>query len=586
MIWFDSIFDLQYYKQPKGVPCYCELIVYPSDMFLQGLLPSGNGNYSLKIYVYSADGLTQYEDATSYFSYYFGRMPGGQHFFNARLKAFSPSMCAYACYILRAEVVQNSGSVGQVLFNKYTERYCQNNCCDVARDISFDQDGFSQGGGDVEDVPIDDIDLPGDGPIGIPTVPAASLPTGMCGEPLIRLISKFDCIDKFTGDFFGLPDVVFGGTANFSYRKITTFKGRVVRRPRDIDREMSYNCKLLRAESTALYLLEGFEYFPPWKMYELEGQLHANNIYIDDFKTIRRYEFAGGKPMKQIHECFELFKLETELQDCTQRQIFGCEADCKTHVNPDGSALMFAIPASYTGGAFYNENKELVAYDYDGLMTYFHSQEGVTDVQDADISTLTCNLHKVVSITGSGYLPGSIYYDSTIATKRVYGQRVDTLEELCSNAVPVCAQPAGGTITIEEAICTTPVADEFYNEDIGVEDVTIIGYENWIENSALTATSVYRNEVTFSLEVNNTTIAEDPDDPTEPVLIAGLVIGVMGSAGRPQGIISISSDQYAGMPADSYLTIDEYGIITYTGEVSAQSDTDVTITLSNLKYNI
>ena len=49
MIWFDKITDLQYYHQPKNVPCYCEAIAYPTDMFLQGHIYNGNGSYTLKI---------------------------------------------------------------------------------------------------------------------------------------------------------------------------------------------------------------------------------------------------------------------------------------------------------------------------------------------------------------------------------------------------------------------------------------------------------------------------------------------------------------------------------------------------------
>lgn len=410
MIWFDKITDLQYYHQPKDVPCYCEAIAYPTDMFMQGHIYNGNGNYTLKIYVYSADGTVQYEDATAYFDYYFGKIPGlGTHFFNARLKSFSPAMCAHECYVLRAEVIQ-SNSV--VVFNKYTERYCQNNCCDTARNITFEQTGFSPlviNGGDVTD-PL--VEISGNEVVLAGASPEIFIPAGNCGEQLIRILSKFDCIDKFTGDFYGIPDEVISGDANFAYRKITTLRGRIVRRPRDIKREISYNCKLQRSESAAQYLLEGFEYLPPWKMYEIEGQLHANRIWVDDFSGVREYRFAGGVAFKQVSKCFELFKMGVTLEDCTQRQVFGCMPNCITAPNFDGSNKIFAISASYSGNGFYNSNKQLIAYDYEGLLNYFRTRTGATEVSDVDTEEMNCSAYKVLSVKSGEDIDTHIYYDA------------------------------------------------------------------------------------------------------------------------------------------------------------------------------
>ncbi len=580
MIWFDKITDLQYYHQPKDVPCYCETIAYPTDMFLQGHIYNGNGNYTLKIYVYSADGTVQYEDATTYFDYYFGRIPRpGTHFFNARLKSFSPAMCAHECYVLRAEVVQSNGVV---VFNKYTERYCQNNCCDTARNITFEQTGFSPliiNGGDVAD-PL--VEIFGNDVVLAGASPEIFIPAGNCGEQLIRILSKFDCIDKFTGDFYGIPDEVISGDANFAYRKITTLRGRIVRRPRDIKREISYNCKLQRSESAAQYLLEGFEYLPAWKMYEIEGQLHANRIWVDDFAGVREFQFAGGVAFKQVSKCFELFKLEVTLEDCTQRQVFGCTPGCITTTNFDGSNKIFAIPATYSGNGFYNSNKQLIAYDYDGLLDYFRSRNGAAQVNDVDMEDMGCTAFKVLSVTTGVDIDTHIYYDAPVATNKVYGVVATDINELCAYLPQICDIPTQGVWTVEEPVCATPVQGVFTVEETGA--VAIVGYADWVEDEAETFASMYNNEVTFSIKVVNATITEDPGDPGEPVPVSE-IIGIVAAAARPETMAVLNSSN-STMPDDASIIIDNSGRITYYGMVTEASSTDVTIELNNITYNI
>ncbi|HEY9176458.1 MAG TPA: hypothetical protein VIN07_02150 [Flavipsychrobacter sp.] len=582
MIWFDKITDLQYYHQPKDVPCYCEAIAYPPDMFLQGHIYNGNSSYTLKIYVYSADGLVQYEDATSYFDHYFGKVPGvGTHFFNARLKSFSPAMCAHECYVLLAEVIQSNGVV---VFNKYTERYCQNNCCDTARNITFEQTGFSPLVINGEDITDSLFEVPGNDVVLAGASPEIFIPAGNCGEQLIRILSKFDCIDKFTGDFYGLPDEVLSGDANFAYRKITSLRGRIVRRPRDIKREISFNCKLQRSESAAQYLVEGFEYLPPWKMYEIEGQLHANRIWVDDFAGVREFQFAGGVAFRQVSKCFELFKLEVTLEDCTQRQIFGCKPGCKTSPNFDGSDKIFALPGTYNGGGFYNSTKQLIANDYGGLLDYFRTRNGVTHVEDVNTVLLNCDVYKVLSVSSNAYVDTHIYYDAPKAVNKVYARNVEAINDLCVGLPAVCAVPVAGSFSVAEHICAIPVPGVFTVDDTGTDEVTIAGFADWELDIAETSGALYNNEVTLSLKVTNETLTEDPEAPGEPIHV-GEVIGIIGNNGRPAETIALNNTN-SSLPPDTFVTIDPYGRIYYYGLVTEATATDVTIELNNITYNI
>jgi len=562
MIWIDSIYDLQYYKQTPGVPCYCEQVVYPDDMMLQGVIYNGSGSYSLKVYVYSGDGITQYEDATSNFNYYFAKNPQtGNDFFAVQLKNFSVAMCSYSCYILRIQVMSN----GALIFDKYTERYCQTSCCDTARGVSYSQDDIVISGGG-SDKPV---------ATGLP----AGLPADNCGAPLIKLTTRFDCVDKFTDEFYATPTTIYSGSASFTYTKTSTFKGRIVPRPREIKREISYNCKLQRSESAAQYLLEGFEYFPAWKMKEIEGQLHASYIYIDDFAEGKEYNYTGGTPFKQVSKCFELFKLTTAVEDCTQSQIFGC-GDCNSSGSNSGD-LYLSVPEAYAGGNFYSETKQLIANDYDGLLTYLRSQDGVTSVEDMDVSGLGCYVYKAVKVNAKGYVPKSVYYDAPIPRNRVFVIALNDVNDLCGTTGKRCRKPATGTITYTTLTCAMPVAGDITYTTLESTDVTVSTYGSWTINTGTSAT-LADGIVTLNLNVSRDTTAASG----ETIFIASEALAILSAGGRPLAIKNFSHSDNATIPEGCVLKIDPSGIITFSGSITATTDNIAAINISSLIYTI
>ena len=585
MTWFDSIYDLQYYNQPKGVPCYCEELMQPTDLYLQGQLYDNADDYTLGIYIFSADGLTQYEDATAYFQYYIGQVQSsGRRLFNARLKSYSPAMCAHECYIIRVVVTGITNGHAQTAFDKYTERYCQHDCCDVPRQITIDQLGFvtSIGPADPNDPANPGDVVPTGNPNGGPPV----LPTTDCGEPIIKLISVFDCDDVFANEFYGTPEIMYGGTtADFEFRKVTSFKGRIVRRPREIERSVSYNCKLIKTESTEEFVLEGFEFFPAWKMFEIENQLHGKHIYVDDGRGLKEYQFSGGTIFKQVHECFELFKLSASVQKCTKRQIYNCQPDCEKKTNPDGSNMLYAIPANYTGGAFYSDNYQLIAYDIAGLKDYLRHLNGVSDLQEIDTSGLDCSPHIALAITSQDVIPSGFYYDTTAAQNKVNGVVVDSWGELC-NALPqnTCKLPTAIGFSIEEMTCATPQQNGFTIEETAVMSIDINGYGNWVEYAGNTTVTLYKNEVTFSLDLTNSNYTEDPSAVGEPIEIAEQV-ATIGGAARPENIVILTELQ-DGLPEGLTITIDNHGRVMYYGATTTAGSSDVTIEILNLKYSI
>ncbi|OSZ79121.1 hypothetical protein CAP35_12970 [Chitinophagaceae bacterium IBVUCB1] len=567
MLWFSDKKDLQYYNQSPGVPCYCEELIYPGDMILQGQIPGGrgSGNYNISIEVWSTDGNTAYEVATSYFDYYFFTNPTNQlHYFTARLKTFSPAMCAHKCFLMRVGIT-NAGDPNNYLFANWTERWCVSDCCDTAKGIVVMQDG-------VLAPPL---------VVGAASIaPAGPQKLNGCGEPMIRLISQFDCEDKFTGDYYGRPDVILTGSF-VPFLKISNIKGRIVRRPREIKREMSYNCRLQQSESTAQYLLEGFEYFPPWKMAEIENQLHANHIWVDDYTNYKEYQYAGGTAFKQIHKCAELFKLETVLEDCTLRQIFGC-GDCKNGVSYNGAMKMYAIPSSYQGGAFYNENMQLVADDYAGLLLYLRAQNGITQADDTDISELDADLYKVVSLSGTAALPSFFYYDAPLLRNRVYGRVVADAGDLAPQGF-TCAQPIAGDVTITDIVCTAPTAGTVTVTDITPVQALVRSYGNWTVWPDVSIALINRNQVTLRIKTFTDTIVQAPD---EDVLINYEVIGTVDAAARPQLMAVLTNANNDSIPIGVFISIDSMGLIRYSGSPTSADENGCMIDLANLVYNI
>lgn len=150
MVWIDSIEYLQYYNQTPGVDCYCDLLVDPNDLILQAPVPpSPSGEYTLLIEVLQPDGLLVFEDATQYFQWYAFQANNGNYYVNMQALRFSPAMCANTCFILRVTIKRveryiNAESeeittIERIVFQKYTERYCVDNCCVIATSISINQ---------------------------------------------------------------------------------------------------------------------------------------------------------------------------------------------------------------------------------------------------------------------------------------------------------------------------------------------------------------------------------------------------------------------------------------------------------------
>lgn len=548
MIFLNSISELQYYNLPQGLPCYCESISLASDMYLTSVLGVGIGNYTAVIYVYSADGLTNLETATSYFTIAFGLDPFNQRYFTARLNTFSPAMCAQKCFILRLVITVDGAGTA---FDKYTEVYCQTTCCQTATSVSFSQDGVMGVSSTPELTPI--------------------LQTDDCGNKIIRLITDFDCYDNFRNQYYG-----------DGFLKISNFKGRCVLRPAELVREISYNCRVQRSERANMWLLEGYEYFPAWKMSEIQDQLLAQYIDVDTGTEIKRLQFIGGTPFAKVkgaRECDEIFKLYILLQECTVRQTFGCAIPCAELTS------YFVVPEGYAEGNFYSDNGALIATTYDELLQWFGSQNGVTNVEDVDTSGLDCTVFAIAGVQGTSLLPTSIYFDAVITRNRIFSINQETLEGICGAVGQTpCVKPVAGDTVIIEVSCATPVAGATVIEEVTPTELDINNYSGWDNDFAETEALLYNNQISMDIKSVNTTQFVVPAG--ELFTLVNIVVGTIDVQGRPQTARTLNSSNTGSLTNDQTFTITPDGFIYFSGAITASGDDELTVEFTGLVYNV
>lgn len=399
MIFFNSLYDISYYNPQPPFGCYCELLVLPGDLQMQHALhQNANTTYDISITVLSPDGLTSYGNATNYFAFTITST-----YFLIQLNTFAPPMCDHECWILHVEVSRNGDGIK--VLDLWTDKFCNVACCSAV--TSIDIDGATH------------------------TLTPTST-TADCNVPVVRLETWFDCFDKFTGQNY-----------TTGFRKITNIRGRFIRLPREIKKETSINCRVQKVQSFRVFQLEGWDYYPQWKMDEIELQLQANNILVDGSTFI----YPGGQVFTKPNICQDIYLLRTEFNECNTWQIFGCE-DCNT-----GASRYFTL---YSEGSFYDENLNFIGDSTDDLLLYFRSLPNVTAVtQVYPIASPVCYA-SVIQVTGTGYIPTYIYMDGLRQGNRIYGANNSEVE--CSPVL--CEAPVIASAVPTVADCPVPsIAD-------------------------------------------------------------------------------------------------------------------------------
>lgn len=555
MRFIDTIFELQYYHPIQGMPCYCEEILFPFDMQLQSPLDNnGDGNYTITIYVYTADGTTELEDATNYFSTVTYNNPNtNRHTFNIKLNSFSPTMCANKCFILFITVTGG----GNTYFSKYTERYCVPECCEYVTDVTYSQDGIIfTGGGAVTPTVV--IENP-------------------CRLHYLKIETFSECYNVFSDKYYQTPGSVFTGTA-FAYRNITTIQGRIVEQPTSIERTYSLNCRPQQFQMQRVFLLDGFEYFPAWKFRELTTGFGDQYIFIEG----ERYEMNTNTPFETYqppNNVQLLYNLKAELVKCLQKQIYGCNVSCG-----DNSLAFVQSSVSIGDGNYYSESRQLIATDCDELMNYYATLPGIKSVVALDPNDYGCEFECgfIVYSEQNAYVPTYYLAGTTNNSGRIYGQSVDTLPDICQQINPACGVPSIGTITIATQVCPSFTIGTITITSTTVEDIYLVGFNNWVAVDAGTNASMTDGVVTFSLELTNTAYPVSGSPAAIPIVSEQ--VAYIAPIAYPSVTRVIASPVLDA--AGATLIVQPNGQIYYSGQLTSADLTKGYITLTDLMYII
>ena len=316
MIWVNNISDLEYFNpNPAPAPvggCYADTIFEASDIILQAQLGTYFDFTSIvlpTVNILKPDG-TFIENGNPYFNLSLVQFTlNGITYYYAQCQChtYSPGMISNGCFVI--ELICANGTGTTTYFHGYTQKY-------ALSDPSFIlPSGIT-------------ITTPGSGNLAtLCVIPADVDP---CDKPFVKLVSFCDCIDSFNGDFFG--DGVTIATSGslstpFDFVRLSWIEGRIKELPTTIKRTISINNRTQRTERTTKRTLIGSLGFPVWKMREIEDMLLQNHIFVND----EQIQSEGDAPFTQLgtpQGCHYAYKLELELQDPYEWQVFGCTPQC------------------------------------------------------------------------------------------------------------------------------------------------------------------------------------------------------------------------------------------------------------------
>lgn len=523
MIWIDTIEELDYYTEEP--PCYCELLLQPQDLLLQGNLGVAMPPFDIQVTALTPDGLTVLGDVLPFISVYYGTAPNGTTYFNLRLNTWPQFLCKNPCFVLHVVIPG--------YFDKYTKQYCIHDCCVLPDDIT--------------------VEVEGQGPFTFPTPPVNNGGT-MCLHNIVTIKTVFDCWDEQTGDFYGEGE-------SFPFYKITNIEATFKRLPREIQRTISQNCRLQKSASTRQYELQSFEQFPLWKADELESMFHANHIYINGVE----YQMQTDTPFRSLFKCKEKFALKTAFEDCQHQQVFGCGENCEDH--------RYYFRIANDAGTYQDEIGRKYATPYELLRV----QNGVQDVEDvtADVPFPS---YKTFAVKSRKPVP-AFYAGKRVPANKVYPHKLSATSpdysKIYSNTGRTPA-PVVGTITVTDYFTPAPVIGTITVTDEAVIIGQISPHGNW-QTDADAPLVVRQNQwAALTLSIRDETRGV-PSGSTAPHLAEPVAVISQDMAPRLERRIAIG---------DSMLFIQPNGTVYWYGVPTSATPGALFISISNITYQI
>lgn len=568
MIWVDKIRDLQHYHQSDSQYCYCDLILFATDLTLQAQISKVTGASTCEIYQYTPDGVQSVADITSSFQWYTTTDGQGNYYWTAKMTTISPA-CLNPCFILR--VVIKEGNT--VLWDKFTERYCIQSCCVPVSSVTYTQDGYTP------------VTLHADV---FSNESGFGYIINQCGKQVVAMIGTGTCLNRANGYYYGSGSKISGSGDAFKFYQVTNMYATAQILPREIVRTISRNCRTQEVERVQRFKIQGQEPLPLWKVQDLEDLFTSENfeIYTDStpgmgrvvLDTTTAFETIGKR---NVDQKYDRFKMDFEVRQCREFQMFGCSEVCPT---VETTTYGFVIPSN--AESYYSEGGELIATDPEELVTWLRSIDQTTDAYIVNLSPPSSTWNIFV-VAGNGYLPTSLYINNYNYENKIVAIPVTTNTPDWTSYFPEvpCSTPVIGTIASETIVCPAPTIGGVTSEVINETSGTIMQYQAWVQNSA--ETSLLRlgeTTVVFSLEVFNSSYPVGSISPYIIPNLSGEIIAVLPEGFRPTTNQLYGHNNYDSIPEDASVIISPTGYIVYSGPVSDADETGSTITLTNIQY--
>lgn len=312
MVWIDNISELEFYSPNPIFGCYGDPIYTPNDILLQARYPKALDFSNVIMYeinVLKPDGtlIESLPTANPYFDIFNGlyTISGTTYnYTNIRCNSYSTGMLSNVCFILQFILTDSAGTL---YFNMYTQKYILNNTA----------------------VPVSGATISGDS--SEIALCGSEVAANDCNVPVVKFVAIFDCIDTFTGDYYGDPTTLLGGAHGltpFPFVKLSNIIGRLRPLPSQIKRTISINNRTQKTETTPKLQLDAIVPFPVWKMLEIEGMLLANHLFVDGTE----YQADSSTPFAQIGKlpqgCSYVYKFNLPMMNPYAWQVFGCTSVC------------------------------------------------------------------------------------------------------------------------------------------------------------------------------------------------------------------------------------------------------------------
>lgn len=337
-----------------------------------------------------------------------------------------------------------------------------------------------------------------------------------CGKPIITLSAAGDCntnrpdIIPINPDGSSPIDTAPGKVDKYAAR--VNVRACIVRLPREITRQISFNCRTQRVETAVKYRIQGYDSFTPDKMDEVERIFFGQKIWVNGIEV----QFEGGSVFEPLGQNYpNEYRLNVEVSECPTRITYGCGSNINcgppkyTFVIPDGIADM---------SRYFNSNNQIVADTFENLMAYYRAQPGVASVTEVTSEHAgDCIFNRAFEVTTYDVTPESFFVGQISPRNRVFGRRLDEVSEFCEGlpAVGSCVAPILGVPVIEDTSCDAPVLGTpiIESETCGIEL-----QNGWIDVDGGTQVKSVNGETKLSITVQKSGLTPTPVNEYDEVI--------------------------------------------------------------------